>query len=203
MAGKRENLIPFFKTAAQNSPEPLYFVTRERKIIFWNKSAEKATGYKFSEVAGHFCFDNILQHTDDNGTNLCENGCPLVLAIETGMPQFARVYLKTKEGARIPVSIEVYPATNRKGEIVGAVEYFYEEVGLKAIKQKIIKLERETYIDPVTSIPNRRYLEESLQKFFSEFKIKGKPFAVIFVDIDDFKKINDTLGHLAGDAALR
>jgi diguanylate cyclase (GGDEF)-like protein/PAS domain S-box-containing protein len=189
--------------AAENAPEPLYFATKDRQIIFWNKKAELATGYLSNEIVGKFCFDNILDHTNEEGKNLCKDRCPLVIAVETGKPHFAQVYLKTKQGARIPVTVEVYPVKDASGKIIGAIEYFYEKIGLKAIKQKIRKLERETYIDALTGIPNRRYLEESLVRFFEEYRNNGKPFAVIFADIDGFKEINDNLGHLAGDAALR
>jgi diguanylate cyclase (GGDEF)-like protein len=57
--------------------------------------------------------------------------------------------------------------------------------------------------DPVTGLHNRRYLDESLPREVSRARRRHRPLAVMMIDIDRFKEINDTLGHAAGDAALR
>ena len=62
----------------------VYFVDRDRRIIYWNKGAERITGFKKDKVMGKFCFDNTLDHIDENGENLCHDGCPLVETINDG-----------------------------------------------------------------------------------------------------------------------
>lgn len=61
----------------------LYITDLERKIIFWNKAAEKITGFTAQEVVGKHCSDNILVHIDDAGNKLCLGVCPLTKAIKT------------------------------------------------------------------------------------------------------------------------
>ena len=67
-----------------NLYEGLYFVDRERVIRYWNKAAERISGYTAAELVGKCCSDNILTHVDCNGNNLCEGMCPLAMTIATG-----------------------------------------------------------------------------------------------------------------------
>jgi len=71
---------------------------------------------------------------------------------------------------------------------------------LKNIDKELLKM---AMFDRLTGIPNRRYLELKLRTFLSNYKTLGKKFGVIFFDIDNFKKFNDTYGHNCGDVALR
>jgi len=73
-----------YKNILDSMCDGVYFVDRNRRIIYWNKAAEDLTGYKSSEVTGKHCRDNILVHVDDTGKNLCEEGCPLQKSIIEG-----------------------------------------------------------------------------------------------------------------------
>ncbi len=73
----------------------------------------------------------------------------------------------------------------------------------KQLEQKLDALVEMAFYDPVTGLPNRMQLMESLQKLMTEGQRSGKPLAVMFIDLDRFKYVNDTLGHQAGDALLR
>ena len=64
-------------------------------------------------------------------------------------------------------------------------------------------LHQQAMRDPVTGLHNRRYLDESLPREVSRAKRHGRPLAIMMIDIDRFKEINDTLGHISGDAVLR
>jgi diguanylate cyclase (GGDEF)-like protein len=64
-------------------------------------------------------------------------------------------------------------------------------------------LHQQAMRDPVTGLHNRRYLDETLPRELSRAKRRGRPLAVMMIDIDRFKEINDTLGHASGDAVLR
>ncbi len=84
--------------------------------------------------------------------------------------------------------------------ILGAIE----KNQLKAqIEEKEIEIEHIAYYDHLTDIPNRLYFEEALARALSFAKRNKKNIAVMFIDLDGFKDVNDTLGHNAGDALLK
>ena len=79
-----------------------------------------------------------------------------------------------------------------------------EHLGLALAKLKLQEsLQHMSVRDPLTGLFNRRYMEESLARELRRAERQGKPLGVIMVDIDHFKRFNDTLGHDAGDALLR
>jgi len=81
------------------------------------------------------------------------------------------------------------------------IEEFVANVD-RHLKRKQI-FDQSVLIDELTQVYNRKYLVESLPRFFQDFKRSGQAFTVCIVDIDFFKKINDTYGHLMGDQVLR
>jgi diguanylate cyclase (GGDEF)-like protein len=65
------------------------------------------------------------------------------------------------------------------------------------------EMERLAFLDPVTRLPNRRYVETSLTTALDQFHIHKEPFGLLLIDLDRFKATNDELGHINGDRALR
>jgi len=82
-------------------------------------------------------------------------------------------------------------------------EVNYLKKQLKSQNDVIARLKQEAHQDPLTGLPNRRYFERELDKSLAYHKRYGRLGALLVIDADDFKSINDSLGHLAGDAILR
>jgi diguanylate cyclase (GGDEF)-like protein/PAS domain S-box-containing protein len=193
----------FYKNLLDNLFDGVYFVDRERRITYWNKGAEELAGFPASEVVGKHCWDNKLMHVDAGGTQLCAGGCPLAATIEDGSPREAEVFMRHQSGHRVPVSVRVSPVRNGDGQITGAVEVFSDNSAKKAAQDKIVQLEGLALLDPLTGVGNRRHVEIRLQAALAAFQRYGWVFGVLFLDVDRFKKINDTAGHEAGDQVLR
>ncbi|GAM11030.1 phosphoserine phosphatase RsbP [Geobacter sp. OR-1] len=107
----------------------LYVCDRERRIIFWSKSAERITGWAAADVVGHRCQDNILCHVDKDGRCLCgEEFCPLHRSMVTDRPSNCPVIIvgQGKNGNRIPMVVSVAPLHNETGTVVGGVETFHD-----------------------------------------------------------------------------
>jgi len=192
-----------YHTILDNLYDGVYFVDRDRKITYWNKGAERITGYPAAEVVGSHCFDNILMHVDSQGTLLCNELCPLAATMLGGVERTADVYLRHKDGHRVSVNIRTSPLRNERGEITGGVEVFTDNsLKLSAIA-RMEAFEKLAYLDPLTGTANRRYAEITLHARHEEFQRYGWPFGVVFIDIDRFKSVNDECGHAAGDAVLK
>jgi diguanylate cyclase (GGDEF)-like protein len=180
----------------------VYIVDRDRRIVWWNRGAERLTGFSRGEIVRTLCYDDNLRHVDDRGTPLCGGHCPLVHAMEEGAPRTDRVFLHHKAGHRVPVEVNVFPLRDAEGSVVGAVEVFRD---ISALEEPVSgeELRRMALLDPLTELGNRRYAEITLGSRLSEMNRYGWSLGVLFVDIDRFKEINDRHGHVAGDEALR
>jgi len=180
----------------------VYFVDGNRRIVLWNKGAERISGFRTDEVIGRCCADNILSHIDDRGTSLCLEGCPLAATIADGQARTTDIYLRHKDGHRVSVEAKVSPLKDEDGRIVGAVEVFSDNSVKMAALQRIERLVEESLIDPLTKVGNRRYIEITVNTRFDEMSRYNWPFALVLCDVDHFKAINDTYGHAAGDEIL-
>jgi diguanylate cyclase (GGDEF)-like protein/PAS domain S-box-containing protein len=193
----------FFGTIADNLFDGLYIVDRNRVIRYWNKAAERITGFTAGEVVGRACADNILTHVDGEGCNLCLSTCPLSETMDDGKVREAEVYLHHKNGRRVPVSIRTGCLRDADGNVVGAVDVFTDADAEKAMASRIRELEELALLDGLTRIPNRRAVERELEIRLEEHRRFGVPFGVLFMDIDRFKDVNDHHGHDIGDRVLQ
>ena len=192
----------FYKDVIDNLYDGVYFVDRARVITYWNKGAERITGYKRGEVIGRSCRDNLLNHVTAGGVQLCRDRCPLAACMEEGVPQEAEVFLHHADGHRLPVLIRAAPFHDAEGNIIGAVETFSSDLGVVTVRQQLRELRHQTRTDSLTGISNRPHLEGRLRALPAEYEGRGGA-GVVFVDIDHFKQLNDAHGHDAGDRVLR
>jgi diguanylate cyclase (GGDEF)-like protein/PAS domain S-box-containing protein len=192
----------FYKEVIDNLSDGVYFVDRSRVVTYWNKGAERITGYRSDEVLGRSCRDNLLSHVTAEGVQLCDGRCPVEACMEEGVAQEAEVFLHHADGHRVPVLIRAAPFHDEEGKIVGAVETFSSDLGDVAVRQQLRELRQQTRTDSVTGISNRAHLEGRLRALVAEFAGKSDA-GVVFLDIDHFKEFNDAHGHDTGDRVLR
>lgn len=183
--------------------EGVYVVNQDRKIIFWNTGSEQITGYTSEEVVNSLCYNNILRHVTADGKELCFDGCPLHHTLQTGEIQESDVFLHHKEGHRIPVRVKSIPVYDDKKNIVAAIEVFTDERYKREAYTENRKLKEMLVTDPLTQVYNRRYLDFNLLSSKQESEEFETTFGLLFIDIDDFKEVNDKYGHDVGDEILK
>ncbi len=187
----------------ENLHDGLYFVDANRVITYWNKAAERISGFSAAEVIGKCCADNILTHVDCSGESLCLGKCPLADTIADGIERSMEVYLHHKDGHRVPVLIRASPLKDPQGKILGGIELFTDISNIQANTLRVLELEKLALLDNLTQLANRNYIEKELLARFDEQKRFDMPFGILFIDIDYFKRVNDTYGHSVGDEVLR
>jgi diguanylate cyclase (GGDEF)-like protein/PAS domain S-box-containing protein len=193
----------FFRSLLDNFYDGVYFVDRDRRISYWNKGAERISGFTAEETIGSHCFNELLRHVDAAGNRLCFGLCPVAATIQDGRTREAEVFLHHKRGHRVPVQVRVAPLFGPGGEIIGAIEVFSDNSEKMAALQRLRDLEQTAYLDSLTGLANRSLTQITLQTHLDELSRYGWPFGVLFIDIDRFKRVNDNLGHAVGDACLK
>ena len=183
--------------------EGLYVLDSQRRIIFWNKSAEMITGFPSQEVLGRSCSDNILVHVDDMGTWLCQGLCPLAHTLEDGDVREAEIFLRPKDGHRVPVFVRAAPLRNPEGKITGAVELFWDNSSHHEEHHRLRELEKLALLDPLTRMPNRRYLEELILSRLGALRRAGLQFGVLLIGVDHCSEINELHGRKVGNVVLK
>jgi diguanylate cyclase (GGDEF)-like protein len=120
-----------------------------------------------------------------------------------GEPREADVFLHHAEGHRVPVLVRCAPLRDAGGAIVGAVETFSSELGVRAAREQLSELRRAARTDALTGVGNRAHVQGRLRALVAEHAERPGEAAVLMADVDRFKRVNDTYGHEVGDRVLR
>jgi len=192
-----------YRTMLDSLYDGVYLVDPQRKILYWNHGAERLSGFPASEVVGTSCADDILCHVDAEGTRLCRELCPLARTLQDAQERECEVFLHHRDGHRVPIAIRVSPILDPAGDVVAAVEVFNDASPRQLLREQVAELTRLASIDALTDLPNRRFAEAALESCLTDFQRYGWSFGLLFVDIDHFKRFNDTYGHDVGDEVLK
>jgi PAS domain S-box-containing protein/diguanylate cyclase (GGDEF)-like protein len=191
-----------FRALLESLPTGVYLVDRERRILFWNDGAERITGYHRQEVIGRFCHNDILMHCDQEERLLCGAGCPLLQTVQDGQPREADVFLRHKDGQRVPVRVRAVPVRDADDVIIGAAESFDElatgtQSSLPGRSDNLVSIAS----DP-TGLPGRIATVAELRGRISEFVAGRTPFVVMCIAIDGLAHFRQMYGTKAIQSVL-
>ena len=180
--------------------EGIYVLDARGRCGFLNKAGVGLLGYMPGEVIGRD-MHALVHHSHADGRHYPIDACPIYRAFQEG--QRCRVDAETfwrKDGTPFPVAYSSYPISEA-GQVTGAVVIFADVTERQQLETR---LRRQALYDPLTNLPNRALFSDRLKHAMGTRKRHGDHlFAVLFLDIDRFKHVNDSLGHAQGDQLLK
>jgi diguanylate cyclase (GGDEF)-like protein/PAS domain S-box-containing protein len=178
----------------ENAQESIFITDRENRIVSVNKAFTAITGYTEEEVLGKN--PNILKsgHHDE------EFYRKMWYAIERTGTWHGRIDNRVKSGEIIPGLLTISTVYDEKGNVLNYIGMFTD---LRDIITSQEKAEYLAFHDVLTGLPNRARFEEHLTHVLEVAERMDHRIAVLFIDLDRFKVINDTLGHDIGDELLK
>ncbi|MHB1767489.1 MAG: EAL domain-containing protein [Phycisphaerae bacterium] len=193
-----EDNLRLFKQAVESTMDGICIVIAEASvpnpsIIYVNPAFEKLTGYKLEDIKGkNPRFLHGPQHNQP-GHAIIRDALRNGHACETVLLDYR------KDGTSFWVNLHLAPVCNQRGTITHWVSV---ESDITRQKQNESELEQLAFYDPLTELPNRRLFMDRLTQALATSRRTGQHGAVVFMDVNRFKNINDVCGHEVGDHLL-
>ena len=168
-------------------------------IRTWNNGSENLFSYTEEEVLGKSI---RMLYSEKN-----ENSLDELLSILNIKNNFStEVIMRKKDGSEIICDVSFSLLRNDIGEVTGYIGYLQDitqqKETEKLLEEQTKLLKHQAYHDMLTALPNRMLFHDRLEQAIAQAKRNNEKFALLFIDLDQFKNINDSLGHHIGDEVL-
>jgi diguanylate cyclase (GGDEF)-like protein/PAS domain S-box-containing protein len=168
-------------------------------IRYFNPVAEQLTGWKAEEVEGISLY-TVFQIINETTRKPVENPITKALAKGQIVGLANHTILIARDGTEYAIEDSAAPIRDRQGEIIGAVIVFHDVTESRNLANQ---LSWEASHDALTGLTNRRGFEQKLVDAIDSVQDGNQHHALCYLDLDQFKVVNDTVGHIAGDELLR
>ncbi|WP_308387599.1 diguanylate cyclase [Acidithiobacillus sp. AMEEHan] len=174
--------------------EGIMITDAQQRIVRVNQAFTRLTGYAESDVLG--LTPQILHSGLQNG-NFYEL---MWEKLQRDGEWRGEIWNRRKNGELLPEFLQIRAVRDNAGEVTNYIGYFHDLTHQKA---REAELEKMALHDPLTGLMNRRGLEEELPRARARADRSERLLALVVLDLDDFKEVNDRIGHDLGDAMLQ
>ena len=189
-----QNRLELFAKMFENSGEAIAITDANKRILTVNPAFEQITQYAAAEVMGEN--PRILS----SGKQPAEFYQLMWATIEATGQWSGEIWNRRKNGETYPEWLSIGAVKNTHGEIINYISLFSDITKRKEAEQRIEFL---AHYDSLTKLPNRALFADRLRRALVLAHRQNTKVGLMFLDLDKFKDINDTLGHLAGDQLLK
>jgi diguanylate cyclase (GGDEF)-like protein/PAS domain S-box-containing protein len=168
------------------------------RVEYVNPVAEELTGWRLQDVLGR-SIDEVFRAFHEETCEPLEN--PMTVAVRRARPvkSLRPMLLIRKDGNELYVESTASPIRDGTGQVTGGVLVFHDVSESRELNRR---LSYHTSHDVLTGLVNRREFEQRLERALKSARAKETSYALCYLDLDQFKIVNDTCGHAAGDALL-
>ncbi|WP_057154272.1 diguanylate cyclase domain-containing protein [Massilia sp. Root351] len=178
----------------QNSSEGMMVTDADGKILSVNPAFSRLSGYSEDEVKGHWAYELTSGRQDQEFFRKMQHALR-----QTGEWE-GEVWHQNKQGEHYLVSLRFNAVFDERGQAYRRVALFCDITKRKATEELIW---RQANFDALTGLPNRRMFQERMRLEMKKSDRAALPMALVFIDLDGFKAVNDSLGHSMGDVLLK
>lgn len=222
--GQREELRAseeHFRILAENMADIVWRTDAQLRFTYINEADQALRGYTQQEVVGTHVRDNLTPQGQEILNEVLRKRHEIEQLGNKGVAMKFDLPMRHKQGGEVWIENSSVPVYGSDGRIIG-----YQGVGrdvsgrrrheahllqsqqqLENMLQEVVEeksaLQELATRDPLTGIYNRRFLDAALSREFARAEREGKPLAIIMLDLDHFKMVNDEYGHSAGDEVLK
>ncbi|MDE2277720.1 MAG: EAL domain-containing protein [Burkholderiales bacterium] len=189
----QERVLKTLGRAIEQSPVSVLVVDLDGRIAFANPKVEQITGYRREELLGQ------NPRLFKSGQTPEEVYRQLWAALAGGTVWQGELCNRRKDGSLFWEHASISPIVDETGR---TISYLAVKEDITERKAQQAQIEHLAFFDPLTHLPNRSLLADRLTHALAAAGRSGRPGALLFIDLDDFKTVNDTLGHEVGDQLL-